>query len=176
VTEKADKFSPLPNGIPAPAPEDYSYELHLKIMQYPNTYLVTGLDLGAGTHPVNKSGYGVRAAQVALGAAYGGKDEIYGPLYASYKIDGDKVVISYTHTGKGLAFKNGDKLQGFEIAGADKKFVWGDCAIEGNTVVVSSKSVPQPAAVRYAWSGNFHRANLFNKDGLPAQPFRTDDW
>jgi sialate O-acetylesterase len=176
VTEKADKYQPLPKDIPPPAAADYSYELHLKIMKYPNTFLVTSLDLGSGTHPVNKSGYGVRASQVALGAVYGGKNEIYGPLYASHTIAGDKVVISYTHTGKGLAFKNGDKLQGFMIAGADKKFVWADCAINGNTVVVSSKSVPQPAAVRYAWANSFHWANLFNEDGLPAQPFRTDEW
>lgn len=176
VTEKADKYQPLPKDIPPAAAADYSYELHLKIMKYPNTYLVTSLDLGSGTHPVNKSGYGVRASQVALGAVYGGKNEIYGPLYASHTIVGDKVVISYTHTGKGLAFKNGDMLQGFMIAGADKKFVWADGAIDGNTVVVSSKSVPQPAAVRYAWANSFHWANLFNEDGLPAQPFRTDEW
>jgi sialate O-acetylesterase len=176
VTEKADKFQPLPKDIPGPASADYSYELHLEIMKYPKTFLVTSLDLGSGTHPVNKSGYGVRASQVALGAVYGGKNEIYGPLYASHKIEGDKVVISYTHTGKGLAFKNGDKLQGFMIAGADKKFVWADCQIKGDTVEVSSKSVPQPEAVRYAWGNSFHWANLFNEDGWPAQPFRTDEW
>jgi sialate O-acetylesterase len=62
------------------------------------------------------------------------------------------------------------------IAGADQKFVWADATISGDTIVVSSKNVPQPAAVRYAWSGSFQWANLFNKDGLPAQPFRTDNW
>ena len=176
VTKNADKFEPLPANVPPPAPADYSYEMHLKIMQYPNTFMVTSLDLGSGTHPVNKSGYGVRAADVALGAVYGRKSEIYGPLYASHKVNDGKVTITYTHTGKGLAYKIGDKLQGFEIAGADKKFVWANCEIEGDTVVVSSESVPQPAAVRYAWAGSFHWANLFNKDGLSAQPFRTDDW
>ena len=62
------------------------------------------------------------------------------------------------------------------IAGDDKKFVWADAVIEGDSVVVSSKSVAKPASVRYAWSGQFPWANLFNKDGLPAQPFRTDEW
>jgi sialate O-acetylesterase len=62
------------------------------------------------------------------------------------------------------------------IAGEDKKFVWADAVIDGDSVVVSSASVPKPAAVRYAWAGNFPWANLFNKDGLPAQTFRTDDW
>ncbi|MEI7823341.1 MAG: 9-O-acetylesterase, partial [Verrucomicrobiota bacterium] len=77
---------------------------------------------------------------------------------------------------KGLAFKNGEALQGFMIAGEDKKFVWADAEIAGETVVVSSKDVPHPSAVRYAWAGSFPWANLFNKDGLPAQPFRTDNW
>ncbi len=87
-----------------------------------------------------------------------------------------KMRIQFTHTGKGLAAGHADKLQGFAIAGEDKKFVWADAEIEGDSVVVSSASVPKPAAVRYAWAGNFPWANLFNKDGLPAQTFRTDDW
>lgn len=176
VTAKADKFEPQPATVPIPPSGNYTYEIYEKIMKYANTSMVTSLDLGSGTHPVNKSGYGVRASQVAAGAVYGRPIEYYGPLFASCKIDGAKAVISYTHTGKGLAFKNGDRLQGFEIAGADKKFYWAEGAIEGNTVVLSSKSVPQPVAVRYAWSGSFHWANLFNQDGLPAQPFRSDEW
>ena len=67
-------------------------------------------------------------------------------------------------------------MLGFMIASADKKFVWADAAIEGDTVVVSSKTVTNPAAVRYGWSQIFNWANLFNKDGLPATPFRTDAW
>ena len=69
-----------------------------------------------------------------------------------------------------------EKLQGFAIAGADKKFVWADAVIEGDSVVVSSASVPSPASVRYAWASQHPWANLFNKDGLPTQTFRTDDW
>ena len=76
--------------------------------------------------------------------------------------------------GKGLVQKHGDKLQGFIIAGADKNFVWAEAAIDGDTVVVSSPEVPQPTAVRYAWAYKRPWANLFNQDGLPAVPFRTD--
>ena len=114
--------------------------------------------------------------QVALAVAYDKGNEYLGPQLASHTITGGKVTLKFKHSGKGLAFKNGDKLQGFAIAGEDKKFVWADAVIEGNTVVVSSKDVPQPAAVRYAWSNAFQWANLFNQDGLPAQPFRTDAW
>ena len=82
----------------------------------------------------------------------------------------------FEHFGQGLAFKNGDKLQGFAIAGADKAFHWADAAIDGVTVIVSSDKVTAPVAVRYAWSRRHPWANLFNKDGLPALAFRTDEW
>ena len=128
------------------------------------------------THPTNKSGYGERAKQVALGFVYGCKLEFSGPLYTSHEIIGDKVRLKFTHVGQGLAERHSDNLQGFLIAGADKKFVWADAVIDGDSVLVSSAAVPQPAAVRYSWSGNAPWVNLFNKDGLPAQTFRTDDW
>lgn len=92
------------------------------------------------------------------------------------KIDGDKIIISFTETGKGLAVRNGKVLKHFAIAGEDQKFVWADAVIKGNTVVVSSKDVPDPVAVRYAWADNPDGANLINKDGLLASPFRTDNW
>ncbi len=176
VTEKANKFSPLPKTIPPLPDPGYSQEMHIKIMSYPNTFMVTSTDLGPGTHPTNKSGYGQRASEVAMSAAYGSKDEIYGPLFASHKIEDGKIKIAYTHTGKGLESRHSETLQGFEVAGADKVFVWADAVIQGDNVIVSSKHVPSPVAVRYAWSGQFPWANLFNKDRLPAQPFRTDDW
>src|SRR4029077_1503169 len=102
--------------------------------------------------------------------------EIYGPLYTSQKIEGDKVRLIFSHVGQGLAAPNAGKLQGFAIAGEDQKFVWGDAVIDGDSVLVSSASVPKPAAVRYAWSQQIPWANLFNKDGLPAPAFRTDAW
>lgn len=176
MTSKAEKFAPLPKTIPNGPGADYSHAYFATFMQYPKTYMVTSSDLGSGTHPANKSGYGARAAQVARNAVYGGKAEFSGPLYASHSVEGSQVRIKFTHVGKGLAFKNGGQLQGFMIAGEDKKFVWADAVIDGQNVTVSSQEVAKPAAVRYAWSGQFPWANLFNQDGLPAQPFRTDAW
>lgn len=106
----------------------------------------------------------------------GKKVEYYGPIYQGHKTEGDKIRVIFTHVGQGLAFKHGDKLQGFAIAGADKKFVWADAAIDGDTVVLSSALVTEPMAVRYAWSQTHPWANLFNRDGLPALSFRTDTW
>lgn len=184
VSSQGSKIAPQPAVVP-PAPNgDYTHPVYLRLMNYPNTIMVTSTDLGGGTHPTNKSGYGIRGARTALGAVYGQKQEYYGPLYSSHQIAGDKVTIKFSHTGKGLAIKSGEKvqgsptigekLQGFAIAGEDGKFVWGDAEIQGDTVVVSSKDVPKPAIVTYAWSTTFPWANLFNQDGLPAQPFRTD--
>ena len=171
VTRKAEAFAPLPPQTP----NDGVYvETHVKIMTYPNTGMAISSDLGPGIHPVNKSGYAHRAADVALGMVYGRKVEYYGPVYASHKMDGDKVRVTFRHVGQGLACKSGDKLQGFAIAGADKVFQWADAQIDGDTVVLSCARVRQPAFVRYAWAGKRQWANLFNKDGLPAVPFRTD--
>jgi len=173
VTNKAQPFS----GLPAAVPADGAYvETHVKIMTYPNTGMAISSDLGPYTHPTNKSGYGWRSAQVALGLAYGKPIEYYGPVYASHTIDGDKVTVKFTHLGQGLATRHGAKLQGFAIAGDDKKFHWADAVIDGETVVLSSPMVKEPKAVRYAWSNVRTWANLFNKDGLPAVTFRTDSW
>ena len=171
VTRNGEQFSPVPPQVPN---DGQFVETHIKIMTYSNTAMVISSDLGPGTHPTNKSGYGHRAADVALGFVYGKKIEYYGPVYAAHKIEGAKVRISYTHVGQGLAGQPAAKLQGFALAGADKKFYWADAVIEGATVVASSASVPQPVFVRYAWANNRRWANLFNKDGLPAIPFRTD--
>lgn len=175
TTVNASPFTPLPAMVPRDI-DGQAREVHLKIQQHPQTAMVISTDLGGMTHPTNKSGYADRAKLVAMGFVYSGKAEYSGPLYASHEIKDGKVRIHFTHTGAGLAARHSDKLQGFMIAGADKKFVWADAVIDGQEVIVSSPSVPQPAAVRYAWSSNSPWANLFNKDGLPAQTFRTDDW
>lgn len=175
TTKEASPFTPLPQAVPADI-DGISRELHLKIQRHPNTAMVTSTDLGGMTHPINKSGYGERAKQTALGFVYGRKIEISGPLYKSHEIAGDKVRIRFTHVGAGLEVKHADRLQGFQIAGTDRKFVWADAVIEGESVIVSSPALSQPVAVRYAWSGGSSWANLFNRDGLPAQTFRTDDW
>lgn len=181
VNTASEKFEPLPKAQPGQVDRDVradfagrDVENHIRIMSYPNVGMAISSDLGPMTHPVNKSGYGTRAAAVALGMAYGRPVEYYGPLYDSHKIEGNKIRIAFTHVGKGLVQKHGDKLQGFIIAGADKNFVWAEAAIDGDTIVVSSPEVPQPTAVRYAWAYKRPWANLFNQDGLPAVPFRTD--
>ena len=172
VTNQASFFSPkLPASL---RPNDGAYrELHIRIMQHANTFMATSSDLGSGVHPTNKSGYGLRACRVALGAAYGKDVEIYGPMYDSHKVEGSTIRITYKHIGKGLAFKGGDKLMGFQIAGADGEFQWADAKIDGKTVVLSCDKVAKPVAARYAWSRARAWANLFNKDGLPAITFQT---
>ena len=173
LTKNALKFSAVPQQVP----NDGQYvETHVRIMNYPNTAMVTSTDLGPGTHPVSKSSYGVRAARVALGMVYGQKAEIYGPMYQSHAVQGNKVCVTYSHVGQGLVAAGGGKVQGFAVAGEDKKYHWAEAQIAGNTVVLSCKDVPRPVAVRYAWSQRSPWANLFNKDGLPAIPFRTDSW
>ena len=174
VTSQSDPLTPLPDKVPSGG-EDR--ETHIKIMNYPDTFMATSSDLESGLHPVNKSGYGARVARVALGGVYGKEVEIYGPIYKSHKIDGNKVIVSFNHVGKGLVFKKAesvDKLQGFTLSGDGKTFVWADAVIDGKNVVVSSDKVSKPVAVRYAWAGVHPWTNLFNNDGLPALPFRTD--
>ncbi|MCX5658608.1 MAG: sialate O-acetylesterase, partial [Planctomycetota bacterium] len=171
VTDQSSKFAPLPAAVPL---DGGNREVHIRIMQHPNTAMVIASDLGGGTHPTNKSGYGARAARVALGFAYGQKVEYYGPLYQGHKAEGGKIRVSFTHVGQGLTSAPGDKLQGFAIAGADRVYHWADAAIDGETVVLSSADVPHPVSVMYAYSTSIAWANLFNKDGLPAIPFKAE--
>jgi sialate O-acetylesterase len=110
----------------------------------------------------------------ALAKQYG-KHLVYsGPTLDSVKRDHSAMRLRFTHTDGGLVTK-GAKLEEFEIAGEDRKWYWADARIDGNTVVVSSPSVPNPKEVRYAWQSN-PAATLFNGAGLPAGPFRTDSW
>jgi sialate O-acetylesterase len=90
------------------------------------------------------------------------------------EINGDEIEIAFDYVGKGLMMQ-GDKLKGFQIAGKDKKFYWANAQIVGGEVFVSSDKVKEPVAVRYGWAINMD-CNLYNKNGLPASPFRTDDW
>lgn len=171
TTSRADPFEPLPAVVPT---DGGNVEMHVRIMNYPRTAMVISSDLGSGVHPLNKSGYARRAADVALGMVYGRPIEYYGPVYREHAVEGPKVRVRFTRVGRGLATLNGGKLQGFAIAGADMKFHWADASIDGDSVVLSSPQVPQPVAIRYAWAATRTWANLFNRDGLPAIPFRTD--
>jgi sialate O-acetylesterase len=172
VTRLADPFSPLPATVPAG--NDERTEDFIRMMSYPNTGMVISSDLGGGLHPINKFGYGHRACDVALATVYGKKIEYYGPKYAAHTIADGKVTITYTHVGQGLAFKHADRIQGFALAGEDRHFPWADATIVGDAVIVSCATVPKPVFIRYAWAADRTWANLFNKDGLPAIPFRTD--
>lgn len=143
----------------------------------PNTALAVTYDVGEWNdiHPLNKKAVAQRLFLGARKAVYGEKVTASGPVYKDMKVDGDKIIITFTETGRGLMAKGGE-LKHFAIAGADRKFVWADAIIKGNKVIVSSKEVQNPVAVRYAWADNPDGANLCNKDGLLASPFRTDDW
>jgi sialate O-acetylesterase len=140
----------------------------------PKTGVAVAIDIGDAKdiHPKNKQEVGRRLALNALATAYGKKLEFSGPVYDSMKMDGGKIRLKFKHTTGGLKSK-GAKLEGFSIAGDDKKFVWADAVIEGDYVIVSSPRITKPAAVRYAWADN-PLCNLYNGEGLPASPFRTD--
>ena len=125
-------------------------------------------------HPAKKQPVGARLALLARDMAYGEKIVANGPEFRSVKFKDGRAVLSFNSVGGGLEARGGG-LTGFALAGADKKFVWATAKIEGDKVVVSSPGVAQPTAVRYGWS-DFPVVNLWNKDGLPATPFRTDDW
>ncbi len=125
-------------------------------------------------HPTKKEPVGARLALLARKISYGEKIVADGPEFDGAKFKDGKAILSFDSVGGGLEARGG-KLTGFAIAGEDKKFDWADAVIEGNKVVVSSASVAKPAAVRYGWS-DFPVVNLFNKEGIPASPFRTDDW
>lgn len=172
VTALAEKFAALPAKTNGDNDGVYR-ELHIRIMQHPNTAMVTASDLGSGIHPINKSSYGHRAAQVARGMVYGEKVAIYGPVFESFAGEGNDIRVKFKHVGQGLVFKHGEKLQGFEIASKGGPFHWADAKINGDTVVVSSDKVVKPFSVRYGWARSHPWANLFNKDGLPALAFRA---
>ena len=138
--------------------------------------MVQTSDLGSGVHPRNKSGYGHRAATLALGKVYGHDLYYFGPKYRSHSIEKGRFHIKFYHATKGLAWKHGECLEGFMIAGKDRVFHWAEAKIEDDTVIVWSSKVPHPVAVRYGWAQRRSWANLFNKVGLPALTFRTDDW
>lgn len=146
-------------------------------LSVPHTELAVTYDAGEWNdiHPLDKKTVAHRLFLGARRLVYGEKVNASGPLYKDMQVDGDRIVLSFTETGRGLACR-GKELKHFAIAGEDRKFVWAKAVIRGNKVVVSSPEVKHPVAVRYAWSDNPSDANLCNKDGLLASPFRTDNW
>lgn len=154
-------------------------EAQTKTLSLPNTGMAVTTDIGNPTniHPKDKQDVGKRLAAIAFHNVYGENNVYSGPMYQSMKINGNKITVSFTHTGSGLMVK--DKygyLTGFEIAGANKKFHYAKAYMDGSNVVVYSDDVPDPVAVHYGWADDAGEANLFNKEGFPASPFRTDEW
>jgi sialate O-acetylesterase len=145
--------------------------------QLPDTGIAVTIDVGdpKDVHPHRKAEVGDRLALWALGTTYAKPIVYSGPLYQSMEIQGPKIRIRFSNVGAGLEANGGAPLRGFAIAGADRTFHWAEASIEGDSVVVSSSQVPAPLAVRYAW-GDSPSCNLFNREGLPASPFRTDQW
>jgi sialate O-acetylesterase len=175
-------------------PQDHSgrwpglREAQSMTLKLPNTGQAVIIDIGEGSdiHPRNKADVGRRLALAARHVAYGEKLIHSGPVFKSMQVEGDKIRLSFEHVGGGLTIgvappiridqepaRPAEKLTGFAIAGADKKFVWADAVIDGDTVVVSSPQIKEPAMVHYAWNNN-PECNLYNKEGLPASPFRTE--
>lgn len=148
----------------------------------PNTAMAVTIDIGdsGNIHPKNKQEVGKRLSLAARKLAYGENLIYSGPLYGSMLVRGGKCYLSFSHTGDGLAVKGAGTLEGFVIAGADRKFVKAKAMIHGDRVVVWNDQVQHPVAVRYAWANHPGGCNLYNKSGelvnLPASPFRTDDW
>ena len=152
-------------------------EAALETLDVPATHMAVTIDLGEWNdiHPDNKKDVGERLALGALKLAYGESDLVSaGPLFQSSSVEGNKIRIRFTNVGSGLISIDDEELNQFAIAGADKKFVWAKAKIEGDKVVVWNDDIAQPLYVRYAWADNPFGANLYNKEKLPASPFRTD--
>ncbi|MEO5712744.1 MAG: sialate O-acetylesterase [Luteolibacter sp.] len=168
-----------PNKAPQPEPSGCQLpemrEAQAKSLAISHTGMAVTLDIGdeKNVHPKNKLDVGRRLARLALTGTYGKPGVANGPLFHDAAVEGGKIRVRFDSTGGGLVAKDG-ALKQFAIAGSDKKFVWADAVIDGETVVVSSPSIPQPVYVRYAWAENPAGANLFNSEGLPAAPFRNE--
>ena len=153
-------------------------EAQLKALQLPRTGMAMALDLGnpLDIHPVKKREVGERLAGEAMRVAYGQKSRISrGPQFNGMMIRGHEIRLRFRYAGKGLVARGGP-LKQFAVAGTDRKFHWATAVIRNNQVVLTCKEVPHPVAVRYAWADSPVDANLYNAEGFPASPFRTDRW
>ena len=164
-------------------------EAQFMTLKVPHTAMAITIDVGNpnDVHPADKVDVGHRLALAARKIVYGEKIVGSGPLFQDFKVEGGKIRVRFAETGGGLTpgqqpwcapgvkpFPT-DKVIGFFIAGEDKKWVEAEAQIDGSALVVSSPAVPAPVAVRYGWA-NSPRCNLYNQEGLPASPFRTDNW
>lgn len=154
-------------------------EAQAMALNLPHTGMAITTDIGnpADIHPKNKQDVGTRLASIALHDVYQQAGESTGPMFQSMKVEGNKVTLTFTHTGAGWVVK--DKygyIKGFEISAADKQFEYAKAMVEGNKIIVYADGIGQPVAVRYNWVDDASEGNLFNKEEFPAAPFRTDDW
>ncbi|MFT3822773.1 MAG: sialate O-acetylesterase [Chitinophagaceae bacterium] len=167
-----------------PAPSESNWAMLRESQQVvaitePNCGLAVAIDVGETNdiHPLNKKDVGNRLALQAMKVAYQDtRVHASGPVYQSMQKQDNKIILSFTNVFGGLQAKDGGPLKQFAIAGEDKVFYWADAVIQGDKVIVSSDKVKAPVAIRYAWADNPEGCNLYNKDGLPAVPFRTDEW
>ena len=177
-------FVQLANYLPSSAEHSDSSWALLRESQsaalaLPMTAQAVTIDVGEATdiHPRNKQEVGRRLALAARSVAYGERVVFSGPVYKRHEVRRGQVVIEFAHVGRGLVAKGeAGRLTGFKIAGADRRFLPAHATVEKGRVVVWNDLVPDPVAVRYAWADNPEGANLFNLEGLPASPFRTDSW
>ena len=173
-----------------PEPEDTGWawlrEAQTMTLSLPNTGMAVAIDAGHQTniHPPDKPTVGARLAASALKVAYGRSIVGAGPMFKRMTVKGHQAVLEFDNVGGGLIAKDvdadghkvpADVLKGFAVCGADKKFCWADAVIQGDRVIVTSAKVATPVAVRYAWA-DFPLCNLYNKEGFPAVPFRTDQF
>lgn len=144
-----------------------------------NTGMVVTTDIGnpASIHPTNKQTVGNRLASIANSNLYGHKEICEGPSFKSYRIEGNKIRLFFNNTGSGLKMADANGvIKGFEMAGEGQVFEAVPGAVEGNTIVLPINAEQPPVALRFGWIGDTSELNLFNKEGFPAVPFRTDTW
>lgn len=168
-----------PLQLPAESAWAELREAQAQALALPRTGMAVAIDLGeaADIHPADKQDVGYRLALVARQVAYGDKQVVAaGPTYQSMRVEGGQVRVKFANAGAGLQLRTGTTTPtGFAVAGADHQFHWAAATLAGSEVVLTCAAVPAPVAVRYDWADN-PSGNLYNRDGLPAAPFRTDQW
>lgn len=169
-----------PDSLPSESAWAELREAQSMALELPKTGMASAIDVGdaSNIHPKDKLTVGKRLALAALYTAYRQKIEYSGPVFNKMKINGNRIEITFSHVGTGLKVKDKyNYIKGFALSGNDHKFYWAKARITGvNTIIVSTPEVSEPVAVRYGWANNPDDLNLYNSEGLPADPFRTDRW
>ena len=154
-------------------------ESQSQALQIKNTAQVINIDSGKHentVHPQNKEELGRRFSLAVQKLVFEEKVIANGPTFKSMKIQGNYVYIYFSNIAKSLLLKSGNEVKELAIAGSDKKFFWAKSRVEVDRIIVWNDEVSAPVAVRYAWCDNPLNVNLYNSEGLPAEPFRSDNW